>query len=223
MQLAGDSIAVEHDKIVHQWLDDPAVVVDVWEQTERHAGEPLSLAGALCFEPAPFLARGAIPQRWRMTRVCHHKQPSTGVPTDRDHRGVVHVIEFFPHRTIEILHQSDLCQLTQIPLHELSKRVAERRHCVPMAAHISKRDPGDVTTRTQRYVMDIAARVTRSRWHCMHPRRQPRQLEQRRGPRVARRCFRTGQVLRDGEHGESCHPSIRRGDASARFSASRTP
>jgi hypothetical protein len=71
----------------------------------------------------------------------------------------VHVAEFFSNRLIEFSHQPDLCQLTQVPLHELSKLLAERRHCLSMAAHVGKRDPRDDAARAQRYVVDIAARI----------------------------------------------------------------
>ena len=94
-----------------------------------------------------------------MSRVRHYKQPAAAVPADRDHRGVVHVAELFSNRLIEFSHQPDLRHLTQVPLHEISKLLAERRHCLSMAAHVGKRDPRDDAAGAQRYVVDIAARI----------------------------------------------------------------
>jgi hypothetical protein len=68
----------------------------------------------------------------------------------------MHVAEFFLNRLIEVSHQRSLRQFTQVPLHELSKLSAERRDCLPMAAHIGKRDPRHDAARAQRYVVDVA-------------------------------------------------------------------
>jgi hypothetical protein len=76
-----------------------------------------------------------------VSRVRQHEQPPAAVPADSDHGRVMHVAEFFLNRLIEVSHQRTLRQLTQVPLHELSKLSAERRDCLSMAAHIGKRDP----------------------------------------------------------------------------------
>src|SRR5918992_2508482 len=182
----GGSIAVQHNQIAQLEFDNCAVVVHVVEQAERNAGRPISLAGASRFKPAPFLTRGTVPERWGVSRVRHYKQPPAAVPADRDHRGVVHVAEFLSNRLIEFPHQPDLCQLAQVPLHGLSKLLAERRHCLSMAAHVGKRDPRDDAARAQRYVVDIAAPINWPHRHRMHPCSQPWQFEQARGPLVTR-------------------------------------
>ena len=93
----------------------------------------------------------------------------------------MHVAEFFSNRLIEFAHQCDLCQLTQVPLHELSKLLSERRHCLSMAAHVGKRDPRDDAARAQRELVDIPVRINWPHRYRMHPRSQPWQFQQARG------------------------------------------
>ena len=140
------------------------------EQAERNTGQPTSLAGASRFKPPPLLTQGTVPEGWGVPRVRHDKQPPATVPANSHHRGVVHVAEFFSNRLIEFSHQPDLWQLTQVPLHELSKFLTKRRHCLSMAAHVGKRDPRHDAARAQRYVVDVAARVNGTYRHRMHPR-----------------------------------------------------
>ena len=75
------TIAIQHDEVTGLRFDDDPVVLDLGEQTERKPGEPIGHGGARCLEPAPFVARGAVPQRRRVPGVRHHEQLRPCHPT----------------------------------------------------------------------------------------------------------------------------------------------
>jgi hypothetical protein len=60
-----------------------------------------------------------ISRQRRLNSRCRSESPAA-VPTDSDHHGVVQVVAFFSNHPIEISHQPDMHQRTQLPLHDLS-------------------------------------------------------------------------------------------------------
>jgi hypothetical protein len=54
-----------------------------------------------------------------MSRVCQHKQAPSLMPADRNHRGVVDIVQFLSRGLIQIPHEPDLFQRAKVALYEL--------------------------------------------------------------------------------------------------------
>jgi hypothetical protein len=188
-----NAVAVEHDDVVRLRLDDHPVVGHVRQQTQRRAGHAPRDVGPVRLQPCPFSDRGTIPERWRMSGVRHDHQPSTPVPANRDHRGVV-AAKVFPQGAIQIAHQRNLLEIDQVHLHEVAELFAERGNRLAVAAHVRKRDPRHDAARADGCIVNIAAKVIGRDRHGVHPGRQAWKFDRTGGLRISGPRFRAREA-----------------------------